>query len=257
MLKSQRKLSIEKEGYYELHKAFTNSEFEIIKESIDNQYSNVIREQKIPNEILSKHLERKFKVIYYHEISKYINHSQTWPKSVRILPESFANWFQSTKYIKDLKSEYGEIEITDEEFIGFPNLYWRITRPNESRDVGPLHRDSWFWQIDQLKGKKFPKFKRLKSWVSVNVEKGKNGLLVVKGSHNIKNLKWETLEKDGKTKPSLKSKIAKKDIMLLNTLNNTVVTFDDDLVHGGSTNFGENTRVSLEFTVFLKDFKNF
>ena len=43
--------------------------------------------------------------------------------------------------------------------------------------------------------------------------------------------------------------------MLLNTFNNSVVTFDDDLVHGGSENFGETTRVSMEFTVFLKNFK--
>ena len=42
--------------------------------------------------------------------------------------------------------------------------------------------------------------------------------------------------------------------MLLNTYNNCAVTFDDDLVHGGSENFGETTRVSMEFTVFLKDF---
>ena len=202
---------------------------------------------------LKRHFKREFKASYYHEISKYISHVETWPKTNRILPKEFVNWFLNSSYIQALSSEYGSLEITDEELIGFPNIYWRITRPRKPRDVGPLHRDAWFWEIDKLNGKRFPNFKRLKSWVSINVEAGKNGLLVVKASHKNKGLEWETTKKDGRLKPSLKSLIPPDDITLLKTLNNSVVTFDDDLVHGGSENLGKTTRVSMEFTVFLKE----
>ena len=255
MLKSEREKTIESVGFYQSNKAFSDEEFKYIKKSIDAQYTKVIRKEDIPKEKLVEHLKREFKVSHYHEISKYINHSKTWPKSKRILPRDFVNWFLSTRYINELVSQYGSLEITDEELIGYPNIYWRITRPNKKNDVGPLHRDSWFWEINKLNGKDFPKFKRLKSWISINVEAGKNGLLVVKGSHKIDNLKWNTIEKDGKFKPSLETKIPEEKKMLLNTYNNCAVTFDDDLVHGGSENFGETTRVSMEFTVFLKDFK--
>ena len=254
MKKSVRQIAIEKKGYFTSDQAFTKDEFDYIKKNIDYQYSNVLKGKSIPQESLKKHLKREFKLSHYHEISEFIDHSVTWPKASRILPEDFVNWFLSTKYINSLVSEYGDLEITDEEELGFPNIYWRITRPKKPRDVGPLHRDSWFWEIDKYNGKKFPNYKRLKSWLSINVEKGKNGLLVVEGSHKNKELKWDTLEKDGKIKPYLKNKISSDEIYLLKTSNNNVVTFDDDLLHGGSENFGETTRVSMEFTVFLKDF---
>ena len=256
MGKSERQKIIESNGYFQSNKAFTIEEFKFIKKNIDNQYSNILKGKAIPKEVLTKHFSREFKASHYHEISKYINHAETWPKSNRILPEDFANWFLSSTYIKVLTEEYGELEITDEELIGYPNIYWRITRPNQPRDVGPLHRDSWFWEIYKLNGKKFPDFKRLKSWISINVEPGKNGLLVVNESHKNKELEWETIKKDGKIKPSLKTKISAEDLTLLKTSNNNVVTFDDDLVHGGSENLGKTTRVSIEFTVFLKDFKS-
>ena len=156
--------------------------------------------------------------------------------------------------IKKMRKEYGDIEITDEESLGYPNIYWRLVRPNIDRDVGSLHRDAWFWEIDKSKGKTFPQYKRLKSWISINVEPGKNGLLVVPESHLKNEIKWSTIEKDGGTKPVLTSKIKDEDICLLDTINNTVVIFDDNLLHGGSKNNGNLTRVSLEFTLFLKDY---
>ena len=256
MKESERQKAIAKKGYFKSDQAFTIDEFDFIKKNIDYKYTNVLKEKDIPKEDIEKHFEREFKLSHYHEISSFINHALTWPKPARILPENFVNWFLSTKYIKSLALEYGELEITDEEALGYPNIYWRITRPNQSRDVGPLHRDSWFWEIYKLNGKKFPDFERLKSWISINVEPGKNGLLVVNESHKNKELEWETIKKDCKIKPSLKTKISAEDLTLLKTSNNNVVTFDDDLVHGGSENLGKTTRVSIEFTVFLKDFKS-
>ena len=112
------------------------------------------------------------------------------------------------------------------------------------------------WEIDKLSGKDFPEYKRLKSWISINVEPGKNGLLVVPESHLKKKSNGQRY-KDGGTKQLLSSKIKNQDITLLDTKNNTVVIFDDNLLHGGSKNNGNSTKVSLEFTLFLKIIINF
>ena len=60
-------------------------------------------------------------------------------------------------------------------------------------------------------------------------------------------------KKDGKLKPKLLTPIDQKKKVLLKTQNNTVILFDDKLIHGGSENNGLSTRVSLEFTIFLEN----
>ena len=239
-------------GYITKYPAFNKIEFEYIRKSIDSQYENVIKTKKIPSHNLEEHLKNNFKISQYHQVSKYLNHEETWPKNVRILPKGFTNWFLQSSYINQLKNTYGLIEITDEENLGYPNIYWRLVRPNISRDIGSLHRDSWFWEIDKLNGRNWPSHKRLKTWLSVNVEPGKNGLLVVPKSHKTNQIKWDIIDKDGRKKPRLQSNIDKNEIKLLSTKNNTIVIFNDDLIHGGSTNNGHTTRVSLEFTIFIK-----
>ena len=38
--------------------------------------------------------------------------------------------------------------LFEKDFLGWPNFYWRIVRPNKVNDVGPLHRDEWFWKLN-------------------------------------------------------------------------------------------------------------
>ncbi len=245
------KASIENKGFITNFPAFNDIEFEFIRKSIDNQYKDVLK-KVLPKDIHKNHFRDGFNVSRYHEISKSVDHPKTWYKLNRVLNKDFADWFLGSSYIAKMKKEYGGIEITDEECLGYPNIYWRLVRPNIDRDVGSLHRDSWFWDIDKSNGKVFPEYKRLKSWISISVEPGKNGLLVVPESHIKNDIKWSTIQKDGGTKPILSSKIKDEDICLLDTKNNTVVIFDDNLLHGGSKNNGHFTRVSLEFTLFIK-----
>ena len=248
-------LNIKKKGFTTKHPAFKENEFAYIRKSIEDQYKEVISKENLPKELFENHFRNGFNVKNYHEISKFIDHTKTWQKLKRVLKKDFADWFVKTSYISKLKKYFGDIEITDEEELGYPNIYWRIVRPNIERDVGSLHRDAWFWEIDKSQGKKFPSYTRLKSWLSICVEPNKNGLLVVPNSHKKNKLKWKIIEKDGKKKPFLESKIDEKEITLLDTKNNTVVIFDDNLLHGGSKNNGRFTRISLEFTLFLKNQK--
>ena len=78
-------------------------------------------------------------------------------------------------------------------------------------------------------------------------------MLVVPESHKKDKLQWKIVEKDGRKKPFFESRIEERNICLLDTKNNSVVIFDDNLLHGGAKNNGNFTRVSLEFTLFLKN----
>ena len=121
-------------------------ELDTIRHFIRNQWLNTIKKDnpKIADEICSRQLSMN----EYHLISENLNHSKIWGKITRILPSSFFYWIINTHFYKNLKEVFGEFTISDEEDLGWPNLYWRIFRPLCSEDVGPLHRDSWFWELN-------------------------------------------------------------------------------------------------------------
>ena len=241
------------DGYHIFDKFVTESEFNTIKKFINEQYlQNLVR--NIPadkiNDINS-HLEKNFAPNHYHEISYLLDHSKTWPKPERVLPEAFYKWFLKCSFMNKLREIYNIVEITDEEKLGYGNIYWRIVRPKQPNDIGALHRDSWFWEIDKEQYLPSYKFKRIKTWISINTKVGENGLLVVPKSHKIKNLSWHKKEKDGRIKPILSDNNLIDTKKLLPLMSNTAVLFDDNLVHGGALNSDEQTRVSLEFTSFV------
>ena len=53
-----------------------------------------------------------------------------------------------TLIYKSTEQSIGKFFISSEENSGYPQIYWRITRPNRPEDVGPMHKDSWFWQLN-------------------------------------------------------------------------------------------------------------
>ena len=69
-------------------------------------------------------------------------------------------------------------EPSDEDSIGRPEIYWRLVRPNKLNDVGPLHADSWFWNLNNKK-----KDKRFKLWVPIHCEINNTGFRYVPNSH--------------------------------------------------------------------------
>ena len=151
-----------------------------------------------------------------------------------------------------MKKLFGEIIISDEENLGYGNIYWRLVRPNKVEDIGPIHRDSWFWELN----KKFPKpdfpFQRIKVWIAIETEVGKSGLMVEKNSHKRSDINWEGKFKHGIMKPILLDKESSLNMTLINTLPGETVIFNDNLLHGGALNKGSNTRVSAEFTIIRK-----
>ncbi len=168
------------------------------------------------------------------------------PKSTRLFNSEQLASIYEMPFFSSLKSLIGQFSVTQEENYGLPEIYWRITRTNKNTDIGPIHADGWFWDLN-------PSWQpdhytnRTKVWVPLEVHLGRNGLNVVPGSHN-KSYQYQVIEYDGKRKPSILSIIDPNDISLLDMETSDIVIFHDRLLHGGALNTSCYPRVSFEFT---------
>ena len=184
---------------------------------------------------------------------KYVSdkeHKENWSKSTRMLTQVEINTLDKKGIFENLRRVFGDFKITDEEKVGYPNIYWRLVRPNKECDIGPIHRDEWFWLLDSSL-QNTDKMKRLKVWIPLIVEKGKSGLLVEVGSHLRDDIKWHGEQRDGKLKPCIDMKESQLDMQLADVSLQEAIIFDDKLLHGGKINTGSKTRVSIEFTMDL------
>ena len=159
---------------YRTDVCLNDSDLDFLRSSIYNQWLQVINEGCPDIGCLVS--TSSLPITRYHEISHQLNHSCLWAKSNRILPRSFVHQFLQTEFSQNLRSLFGSFDISDEECLGYPNIYWRLVRPNEPADVGPLHRDSWFWELNSSFTKPAYPFLRYKVWVPIFTELGLNGL---------------------------------------------------------------------------------
>ena len=191
----------------------------------------------------------EFPEIYdYHKISDQINHKKLWPMKNRILSLSDYKKILSTDLFNTIKSIYTDAKVSDENNIGHGEIYWRIVRPKSPKDVGSVHADKWFWDINNDYTP--PNSRRIKFWLSLWCE-GNNGLGVIPNTQKSKyNFKYEF--KDGENKPIFLPEENNLKLFKINSKPGTLVIFHDNLLHGGCLNESGLTRVSIEFTIFTK-----
>ena len=248
-IKDHLKEDLENKGYStEIY--LNKKELNTMRRFIESQWLDTIKKYnpKIADEIYSRQLSMN----EYHLVSESLDHSKIWVKLSRILPSSFFDWIIKTNFYKILKEVFGEFIISDEENLGWPNLYWRIVRPLCSDDIGPLHRDCWFWELNKNYKRPNFAFKRIKVWIPIFTVKGKNGLLVEPFSQNRNDIIWTREERHGIQKPKLMTSQDCFSTKLLELDPGNIVLFNDNLIHGGSSNESKFTRVSLEFTILVK-----
>lgn len=185
----------------------------------------------------------------YHELAHRIDHAALWPKASRILRAGDVAEIRQMPFMHRIAEELGEFEISDEEEVGWEEIYFRLVRPRQPDDVGPLHADRWFWDLGH--GVTPPGVERIKVWGAVVCEPGRNGLRLVPGSHR-RSWRYHGEERHGMLKPQIDEDESRLDIVLLSTQPGDVVVFNDALLHGGAYNAGETTRVSFEMTLFVR-----
>jgi len=177
------------------------------------------------------------------------DHKDIWTKERRTLEEEYITEFKNTDLILNLKKIFGEIKITNEDSTRTEEIYWRLVRPSSPNDVGPLHADSWFWKLHN--GPVDPTLRRVKIWISLFNEKGKNGFRLIPNSQKM-NFSCEGEMRDGKMKPVTDLNLElRPDIKNIETEPGQFIMFHDDLIHGGFIG-GSETRISIEFTLLIK-----
>ena len=159
-------------------------ELEQIRIEVKKHWLNTIR-HSYPK------LLHKFEAISmtdYHFFSHDLQHNSLWSKTNRILPDNVVTYIRKTQLLQSLQDYFGNFIISNEEELYAEEIYWRIVRPHQPDDMGPLHADKWFWDLGH--GKMPLGYKRVKIWIALYCEPGMNGLRVVPHSQK-KNWPYE------------------------------------------------------------------
>jgi len=192
----------------------------------------------------------------YHELSHLLDHRVLWGKESRLLPQQAVERLLQFPFLKKLADVFGNFSISDVVYGdtivgGQQEIYWRIVRPEEPGDVGPIHADQWFHNVLGAGSGMFPQgVKTVKVWIPIYCEPAKSGLLVVPDSHKNE---WRHgyVEKEGFKKPVILEDVDTLGCKLVPTSPGTLLMFNDRLLHGGAVNRGDITRVSCEITLVL------
>ena len=185
----------------------------------------------------------------YHEKSDLLDHHAIWPKEARILSLENVKEIRQMSFFEELESDFGTFEISDENDVGREEIYWRIVRPNEGQDMGPLHADAWFWELGH--GYTPDNVKRVKIWIGIYVEPGASGFRYSPGTH-LKEWPYHGIKKDGIMKPVIETPDEELNPITFMGESGDAILFHDLLIHGGAPSVGGKTRVSMEFTMFVK-----
>jgi hypothetical protein len=190
-------------------------------------------------------LARERGIAQYHTLPIAFDHAQSWPKATRLLDPKYVADFSRMGFFRRLRSQIGPSAV-----ISHDELNWRLVRPNQPGDIGPLHADKWFWDAGYGYGSMPAGFDRFKIWIAVHTEPGANGLCVKSHSHRRE---WEHHfeEKDGVRKPVFDEDPASIGMELLPIAAGGMVMFHDEMLHGGVVNRGTTCRVSIELTVLF------
>jgi hypothetical protein len=216
-------------------------ELERVRELIAAQYLDRI-EQLQPDLVP---LARERGIAAYHTLPITFDHGKSWPKAARLLHPRYVAEFSRMEFFRRIRAQLGPSAI-----ISHDELNWRLVRPNQPSDIGPVHADKWFWDAGYGYGSMQAGYDRFKIWMAIHTEPGANGLCVKPESHR-RAWKHHFEEKDGVRKPVFDEDPEAIGMELLPLAAGRMVMFHDELLHGGVVNRGSSCRVSIELTVLF------
>lgn len=190
-------------------------------------------------------IARERGIARYHTLPIAFDHGKSWPKATRLLDPKYVADFSRMGFFRRIRSQIGPSAT-----ISHDELNWRLVRPNQPSDVGPLHADKWFWDAGYGYGSMPANFDRFKIWIAIHTEPGANGLCVKSGSHR-QEWRHHFEEKDGVRKPVFDENPDDIRMELLPLGAGKMVMFHDEMLHGGVVNRGSTCRVSIELTVLF------
>lgn len=189
-----------------------------------------------------------FSLDKYHEANVAHIHDVAWPKVARILTKQNAEILKSLSFYKKLENTLGNFLVTCEEAVGWDEFTWRVVRPNYISDIGDLHADKWFWDIED---RAIPDgYQRIKIWIGICCIANQNSLRMIPNSYKT-DYKYDVVTKKGLKKPSFNETSLSEKALPLPISSGDFVLFHDNQLHGGSINVTDMTRVSLEWTMLV------
>ncbi len=166
-------------------------------------------------------------------------------KPARIFPGGLAEEFLYSLVENGYLDPYAGDFVTDEEGLGFPNIYWRLVRKNSLTDVGPIHADRWFWDLGKAI---FPRsHTRVKVWMPLEQDDLNPSLLVLPGSQSQEFDYSSKTDNVGKIRPVFENIAIVQRMKPAPVRVGEAIVFHDSLLHGGRVS--KENRVSIEFTL--------
>ena len=233
-----------KAGFFD-ELSISGKDLQILRSLILSQFRSVLslNHPELISEIKDLQLEE------YHEFEEKFSsvcHASLWPKINRIFSHKSKEAFKNLDFFKYLETQFGAIQITNEEQIHDEEVYWRLARPS-GNDVGPMHAPRWFWDLGH--GKIDESRERIKLWIPIYNEPGESGLRYVLGSH-LQDWPYSGEERDGFVKPMIEISDEELNIEKFFSSPGDAFIFNDRLLHGGFTG-GSKSRVSIECTLTI------
>lgn len=238
---------LDEENYgYSLDLNLSSFELDTLRNIISNHWLTMIThfDPTLTNQFKALGIEN------YHKLSHLLPHEKLWHVTARVLPNNVTQKIRFMPFMQTLENIFGEFTLADEENVGYEEIRWRIVRPNTHSDVGPMHADRWF--VDLGHGIDVKNCKRVKVWIAIYCEPGLSGLSIVPGSHK-REWKFYGEKRQGIMKPQFDESQVNLPIVLPKTTPGQAIIFNDNLLHRGVVNQSKNTRVSLEFTMFVNE----
>lgn len=171
----------------------------------------------------------------------------------------------------NIEKLFPKAEIVDISFINSQNIdnqklffdsydiYWRCVRKNKLSDVGSPHIDQHFWELekgtDKEPFKPFNYDERWKIWIPIFGCDNQNSIQFIPGSHK-EDIKVALTKTEFGIKPNIEQDyLDKNERKFISPIfdNKNYVLFHDKLVHRGPPNSSKKIRISMEFTLLVKN----
>ncbi len=190
----------------------------------------------------------------YHLRSHLLDHANIWTTHARTYTAPQADIIRSFSLFDFLDRELPPYRISGSMppygDLGRARINWRLVRPGDGTDLGPVHADYWFDAVLDRWSDVPGKFVRLKIWIAINLEEGLTGFAYSPGSH-FEHYPYRRVRlPDGLFKPQLDESALKAPLKTVPVPCGTAVMFNYNLVHrGANTAKATQTRVSMELTL--------
>lgn len=170
-------------------------------------------------------------------------------KAFRMFGSADVKQWMAHEFCQRLFAEDSSLFISDEENLGYPNIYWRLVRAGSASDVGPVHADHWFWDLGH--GSIPLGYRRVKTWIPLRQDPKHVGLCIGPGTHRM-SFHYEKVFKDGKLKPVFEREPVDHLLVPAPVKVGEAVVFHDRLLHGGEVSPAQ-LRLSMELTWVMRD----